>query len=746
MDEKEMSEPQSRNSESPAEQQIYQGGNFSQRPVSAPVPQPAAESAFNVKVIFRIILQNWIMVGLMAILGGLAGIFYIQNTVPIYQAKAELEMNVRRPKVINSDAIYEDPSASRDTDVIFNTRFAKFRSPAMEKLAASEYMKRYPDDEFTSRGEPITPSMLAVWVRNVGWYKDPSANIVKVSYSASDPVFAAKLVNVISHCAGLLMMQENRAQSDEAVKWLVLQTQEQRSVVESVEHELAQLREDLQLDSIEQQKTAIGQALVQVSEERETLISQLASRTTVYEFLRGLKVNEQSLEMLPSGLPKEKELAEMIKVWRDAHDALLQVAGRYTELHPEYRKAEEVENRSRQRLDRYIEFSTKVVENEVGLLESQIRQTEARISSMKTEAVSLEQALTSGMQQVQRLERKRDAADNSYQAVLRRMEEARLSADENMAFTKVIRTAQVPRVPISPNKGQTLVMSLFMGAGAGALLSLIMAFWSDKIGAVADLKALGLNVLTVLPSQKKVDTRGELATIILRDKFNPIVEVFSGVNAVLSSEKFAGRTKLVLMCSAGPGEGKTISACNMAICAANNGKRTLLIDGDLRRPQVANIFGLEGEQHRSLIDWLANSDSSDYQELLSRDVVENLDVISSLPDNTVTPAELLGRDRFTKLLKWARANYDRIIIDTPPLGPVGDAQILANLADSVIVVARIGKTKRRVLKYIITRFRDMDIDLLGCIANDVPHSLAGMFGGAEGYGYGYGAYKHYESQ
>lgn len=738
-----MSEPQSWNSAPQTEQQIYQGGNYAHR--SAPPAQPSSESAFNIKALLRIILQHWITVSLMAVLGGLGGIFYIQNTIPEYQAKAVLEMNVRRPKVINSDAIYEDPSAPRDTDVIFNTRFAKFRSPAMEKLATAEYMKRYPNDTHTSRGEPISPSMLAIWVRNVSWYKDPNANIVSVSYAASDPDFAAKLVNIVSHCAGLLMMQENRAQSDEAVKWLVLQTQEQRSVVEEVENELAQLREDLQLDSIEQQKIAMGQALVQVSEERETLISQLATRTTVYEFLKGLKVNEQSLEMLPSGLPKEEELSEMIKVWRDAHDNLLLVADRYTELHPEYRKAAEIENRSRQRLDRYIGFSTKVVENEVGLLEKQIEQTESRMSNMKTEAVSLEQALTSGMQKVQRLERKRDAADNSYQAVLRRMEEARLSADENMAFTKVIRTAKVPRTPISPKKGQTLVISVFMGAAAGALLSLIMAFWSDTIGAVADLKAMGINVLTVLPSQKKVDTRGELATIILRDKFNPIVEVFSGVNAVLSSEKFAARSKMILMCSAGPGEGKTISACNLAICAANNGNRTLLIDGDLRRPQIANVFSLEENKKGSLIDWLANSDSTEFQQLINENVVENLDVISSLPDNTITPAELLGRDKLSRLLVWARSNYDRIVIDTPPLGPVGDAQILANQADSVILVARIGKTKRRVLRYIVSRFGDMDVDLLGCIANDVPHSLAGMFGGGEGYGYGYGAYKHYES-
>lgn len=729
----------------PANQpQIYQGGNFTSTQQSAgrsPAPHQGG-SGFDVKVLLRIILQHWITVLLMAILGGLGGIFYIQNAIPVYQAQAELEMNVRRPKVINSDVLYEDPSSQRDEDVIFNTRFAKFRSPAMERLAANEYLKRYPDATHTSRGEPITQNMLSVWVRYVDWYKDPGANIVTVSFSSSDPNFAAQLVNVVSHCAGELMMQENRAQSDEAVKWLVLQAADQRDVVEEVENELAQLREDLKLDSIEQQKTALGHSLVMVSEEREALFSQLASRETVYEFIKGLKVSEDGLEMLPSGLPKEAELKDMIQKWRAAHDNLLLVADRYTKLHPEYRKAEEIEVRSRQRLDRYIELSTKVMENEIELLEKQIEQMDTRISSMKTEAVSLEQELTSGMQKVQRLERKRQAADDSYQAVLRRMEEARLSADENMAFTKVIRTAKVPRSPVSPKRGQSLVMSVMLGGMAGAVLSLLMAFWSDKIGSVADLKALGVNIITTIPSQKKADSRLELATILLRDKFNPIVEVFSSVNAMLSSDRYTDRSKMVLLCSAGPGEGKTISACNLAISSAHNGCRTLLIDCDLRRPQINNIFNI-GEDHPSLIDWLADGEGLSFEDLVTHNGTDNLDIISSWPNKDITPAELLGREKLSELLAWARQHYDRIVIDSPPLGPVGDAQILANYADSVILVARIGATKRRTLRYIITRFWDMDVDLLGCIANDVPHSLAGMFGGGEGYGYGYGSYKHY---
>ncbi len=723
----------------------YQGNiNPGAQNNNAAVPAANAGSIFNASTMLRVIMHQWALVLMLGIVGILIAIFYLQNVTPVYEAQAELEMNVRRPKVINNDAVFEDPSAGDNTDVIFNTRFAKFKSPAMEKLASQEYIERYPNHRMTKTEDLINRYSLAMWVGDARWNKNPDANIVYVSYESADPEFAAQLVNVLSYSAGKLMMQENRAQSDDAVKWLVSQANEQRLSLEEVEGELADLRESLQLDSLEQQKVALGQALVTVSDEREALISRLALRKSVYDFVADLKNQDPNLEMLPSGLPKEAELNALIRSWRTANDEMLQVADRYTTLHPEYKRTAEIESRRRERLEQFIDLSAKAVQNELDLLEGQIQLVNERITKMKNDAIELEQKLASGLQQVQRFERKRDAADDSYQSMLRRMEEARLSADEDMAFAKVIRKAAVPRIPVSPVRSQTMITGLALGLLCGCLVTVIIALWTDKVSSVADLKSMNLNILATIPSQKKVDSRGELATIGLRDKFNPIVEIFAGINAIISSGKYEGTTQVVLACSIGPGEGKTISACNMAISSAFNGSRTLLIDGDLRRPQLANIFNIDEDQP-SLLEWLADPErSEDYSELVASGLIDNLDTITSRPHQHINPAELLGRKDLANLIAWARQNYDRIIIDTPPLGPVGDAQVLANLGDAVILVSRMGKTKRRALKFALTRFAEIDVPVVGCVANDVPHSLSGMFGGAEGYGcnYGYGSYKY----
>lgn len=680
----------------------------------------------------RIVLRRWKTVLLLAIIGTLGSILYTQKATPVYRAEAELEMSVRRPKIISTEAVYEERYL--DSDTIINTRFAKFRSPAMEQLAVEEYLVRYPDSgaDAAQLGDTVR--------RRVEWRKDKKSNIVRISMDSTDPLFAAQMVNVLSYCAGELMVKENQASSDGAVKWLGDQVEEKRAALEKVEEELTADRQTSQLDALRQSKVAQGESLNALTQEKTELESQLAIRNTIAEFIRELKDSKQDLETLPPGLPKEEELKELTSRWRAADEELKQMATLYTPQHPEYQNAKLVESRARERLDSFVTISFTAVQNEVLLLERQIGQLNRRIEGLKTSTVLLEQKLATGEQRLRRLDRKYEAADYAYQALLKRMEEARLSADETTAYTKVIRDAAVPRVPVYPRKGRAWAIGIMLGLLLGAGLAFLMEFWADEITRVGDLEGFGLNILGIIPSQKNVESRGDLAKIGLTDKFSLIFEIFAGVNALISSDKYRDRTKVMLICSVLPAEGKTIVACNLAISAALNESRTLLIDADLRRPRLAKIFGID-ENHPSLLEWLSTgNDALDFDHLVSRGILDHLDVITSRQLHDINPAELLGRGRLAELISWAREHYDRVIIDSPPSGLVGDSQVLANCADSVIVVSRLGKTRRRALKYALGRFAELDTPVLGCIANDVPHSLAGMFGGGGGYGYGYGGY------
>lgn len=692
-------------------------------------------SALDPMKLLRMVLRRWPLMLLFAGLGGLGGIIKYAVTDPIYLAKADIEMSIRRPKVINNEVMFEDNSGAGE-DVVFNTRFAKFRSPAMEDLASRVFFERYPAGEYIRRKSGVGVEKLAFWVRQVNWWKDSQANIVNVSFESTDAEFAARLVNVMTDCAGMLMVQENQALSDGAVQWLLTQAEEKRDSLEIVEGQLADIRQELQLDSVEQRRGLLDTMQSTLTQEKALLENQLASRETVYEFIKTLKESDDSLETLPTGLPKEQQLSELLAAWQAANDQLLQISDRFTELHPQYQQAAEQEGRARNRLDQFIALTTKAVQNEIKLLGKQVMQVDERVEAMKKESLDLDDKLAEGDRRLQRLERQREAADISYQSVLTRMEEARLAADENTAYVKVIREAAVPIIPEAPVKSKMLLAGIFIGGVLGAGIAILLELLKDTIASVNELRALGLTILGALPSVRPVIARGELAMIGVKDKFSPVVEVFAGIGNLVSSEKYKRQTKVLMLCSGLPGEGKTVSACNLAISCANNGSKTLLIDGDLRRPRVAGVFRID-EDHPSLLEWMADGgETLEHDDLVSPNVVENLDVITSRPLRDISPSEFLGRRPLRDLIDWARKDYDRIIIDSPPLGIVGDGLVLADHADAVILVSRIGVGRRRTLKFVMGQLKAIEAPVLGCIANDVPHSLAGKFGGGEGYGSG----------
>ncbi|QBG45943.1 polysaccharide biosynthesis tyrosine autokinase [Verrucomicrobia bacterium S94] len=691
-----------------------------------------------------VVLRRWYIPVIFGLIGIAVGILRALYAVPVYQAKAEIEMSVQRPQFIQTEVNLEEGGGTLSEDVIFNTRFAKFRSPAMEEIAAEVYFSKYSKKEYEERTSWIGLEDLAYWVRQVGWYKQGNANIVHVSFQSPDPEFAAQLVNVMIEAAGVLMERDNKELSDGAVKWLVDQTEVLRKELEAVELELAGKRQDFQIATLEQRRESLRAILADLGTQKAGLENQLALRQTEYDYLSEWEESGRSIETLPTGLPKEQQLYELLGVWQTALDEFQRVSEKYTEKHPRYQEAKRAEERALSRLDQFVEVSWKAIQNELTLLKTKISQMQSRMENIETELRDLDKQIADGKRRLLKLERKRDAAETSYRSILQRTENTRLAAEQDTAFVKVLREATVPRIPVAPDKKKIVIVTVFLFGIIGAGLAILMDFMMNRVGSVTDLKDLGLHVLGILPRESKYMTRADIAKSGIVDSFGPMVEVFVGINGYILSEKYKEQSRVLMISSAGPGEGKTISSCNLAISLARNGLKTLLIDADLRRPQIGNIFEIPAE-HPSLLEWLSSGSSElERSELVSRNVIEHLDVITSRPLKNVNPAEMLGRKELAELIKWARDEYDRVIIDTPPIGPVGDGVILASYVDSVIVVSRVGKTKMRGLKTMLSRLLEVDALVLGCIANDVPYSLAGKFSGAEGYGYGH-SYKSYVS-
>lgn len=200
-----------------------------------------------------------------------------------------------------------------------------------------------------------------------------------------------------------------------------------------------------------------------------------------------------------------------------------------------------------------------------------------------------------------------------------------------------------------------------------------------------------------------------------------------------------GKAKTILITSPAPGDGKSTLVSNLAIAMAQAGQRTLVVDGDFRRPIQHKIFEIDDE--KGLSSALAGRDTLD--EALQAGPVKGLDILSCGPE-VPNPSELLNSDTFAELLKKVSERYDRVIIDSPPVGPVADSQILAAVCDVVLLVLRAEKSTRRHSQEARDSLQSVGAHILGAVVNDVRRKR-GRYGYYSGYGYhsGYGYYGHY---
>lgn len=195
---------------------------------------------------------------------------------------------------------------------------------------------------------------------------------------------------------------------------------------------------------------------------------------------------------------------------------------------------------------------------------------------------------------------------------------------------------------------------------------------------------------------------------------SPLVEAYRAVRTNLQFASVGEPIKFISFTSATPSEGKSMTVANLAITMAQDGKRVLLIDADMRKPVIHRRFGLP---NKGLSNYIAMGVS--LQNLVEQDVVPNLDVLSSgpVPPN---PSELLGSARMKQLMEEVADVYDYIFIDMPPILAVTDAAILASKVDRVVFVVMSGADSPEELKLAKTNLVQAGANIMGVILNAVP--------------------------
>jgi capsular exopolysaccharide synthesis family protein len=324
--------------------------------------------------------------------------------------------------------------------------------------------------------------------------------------------------------------------------------------------------------------------------------------------------------------------------------------------------------------------------------------------------------------------------------------------DSSGVKSTMVRSAEVPSAPSSPNTKLNLLSGLFCGFIIACLIGILRQIFDSTVKNPNHLS--GKQLLSTILFDTEAEEKPLISDV---GNYSIRAESYRHLRTALKLPKSENECEVIAVTSAFPGEGKTTTSINLAISFAQTGLKVALVEADLRRPSFKKYFNslnLKNFGLTNIIDSIESNGAKKKYETYFQIFGTDSDSIEWINSGDIPPdpAEKLGTKAMCDLLAGLKKEYDIVIIDTPPALPVTDAVVISALVDSVIIVVRAGVTKQAHLKGVVEALENMGAKIAGVVINMVPRHTRGeeygyaynryspktKYGYKNGYGYGYG--------
>ena len=620
-------------------------------------------------------------------------------------------------KTIISSRIFADRVA-RKLQLDKNSYFKELKEKGKNSLKSTiiSTMKRFfpervkPDGalaDFKFR-EELDPFITDVLLKNLTLKTEKKSNILIIQYTAKDPSVAAGLANGIAVAFIEHNLDIKVKPYRDAAEWLSSRLVESKSKVSETETHLQQYREGKGIVSFESGQNVINQKLQELMTQLVETEGKRHDAEIKYRQIQSVIDKPELLATVPdimNNLVIQGLRTDELALRRQLSD----LSEKYGAKHPQLIK---------------MQSQLEMVKRNINLeARKMLSAAKADYDVAYSREHSLRQAVEGQKREVLDLTRKAidfnviagESGSNKqfYDLLLKRLQEASLTGGMSVSNIQIVDNATVPQDPLKPQKGKNLLLALLLGLFGGISAAFFIEYMDDTIKTAEDVdKALGLPLLDIVP----LTNLKEGPLFVLSNTKSATAEAFRTIRTgIMLSTLDEDPLKVLLVTSAIPNEGKSTVATNLAVAMSQMGERVLLIDVDMRRHNLHEFFASDNSTGISdlIIDPLR------LPEAIKK--IEGVPNLSLITGGTLAPnpSELIGSDRMKKLIGDLRGQYDRIILDSPPLMAFSDSLLLSRLSDGVIMVAWGAKTPRGTIIKAADLLKGVNARILGLVLNKI---------------------------
>jgi len=634
------------------------------------------------------------------------------QVVPLYSATATMQFE-KPDTIVTTQSVVDTAIRS---DIELNTALQVLLSDRIRARVTASFT---PEEQQILRRaaqqrNPQAPGSGHLDLGRVSPYSSGKSFLISINVVHEDPEAAALVANryVQSYMDHLF---ENAGGANEgAVRFLTEQAERLRQASEAEQQRMQQYMKEKNLVSLDSSQNIVGDALRKSGALKEDAALRLLAIDAKVQQMELYQAEGRNLHEIPeiSSHGSVSALKLQLNNLRSEQNLLSE---RYFERHP-----------------RMVELANQIAVAEsdlnravaLAIAEWKARQLEARqtLQTYEEEFAKNEKAwmeLGGLSVEFDSIKRQAEVAKANYMSILSRLNETQTVKNLEKIPLRPLDRANPSFHPISPNRPEIIRTCIGLGLLVFFGVAIGLSFVDDRIKSAWDVESfVGANLLGIIPDLSSLSD-DERYNLLRADNQAPGVEAFLSVYSAIKIHSKLDFPKSILVTSTIPGEGKTLISCNVAASFARHGKKTLIVDGDLRRPMLHRHF--KQPNSAGLLTWFEGGAALEGDLATSPDlgiikISENLSLLRS-GGRSKSPTELLENPAFGQLLERLKREYDLVVVDSPPLGAVTDSLLIAERIDEVIYVCRFNRAYRKHIRLYMRALRNGKNEVLGIVLN-----------------------------